>query len=222
MLEIIDLQEPSDIVAGLKMACGSDDVTGKYIPVEGGSIQILTICKPGKEMQNIRITQIAGSTAPEIACPADLNLTGDVINEADNCSVGLEATYTDRSDITNPCEQTITRLWSLMDNCGNYLTKHQIITIVPSTGISKIIDKPTLIIYPNPSSGTINLIYSSEPGDVMISISDMTGRKVFEQGFSNSAGEIKEVVDILINGAGIYFLQLVDDSCVLFHRLVVE
>ena len=52
---------------------------------------------------------------------ADPTITGDVIDENDNCSTGLEATY---SDITVSGPYTgshiITRTWSLVDNCGNH------------------------------------------------------------------------------------------------------
>ncbi|MBT8259605.1 MAG: hypothetical protein KJO49_14085, partial [Bacteroidia bacterium] len=51
--------------------------------------------------------------------PSDLVLTGDVTDEADNCSTGLEATYTD-SVAPGACanESIITRTWTLVDDCG--------------------------------------------------------------------------------------------------------
>ena len=53
-------------------------------------------------------------------CHYDLDITntGDVIDEADNCSVG-EATYSDVLDETNPCSKIINRTWSLIDDAGN-------------------------------------------------------------------------------------------------------
>jgi len=52
-----------------------------------------------------------------------------VTNEADNCGVG-EATYVDVLDDTDPCAKTITRTWSLVDNCGNPAADQvQVITI---------------------------------------------------------------------------------------------
>jgi hypothetical protein len=51
---------------------------------------------------------------------ADPSITGDVTDEDDNCSTGLDATY---SDVITPglCEGSwvIERTWSLVDNCGN-------------------------------------------------------------------------------------------------------
>ncbi|NNF73856.1 MAG: gliding motility-associated C-terminal domain-containing protein [Flavobacteriaceae bacterium] len=66
--------------------------------------------------------------------PADLALTGDVTDEADNCSTGLEATYAD-SVAAGACanESVITRTWTLVDDCGNTTTADQTITVVDTT-----------------------------------------------------------------------------------------
>ncbi|MCB0654722.1 MAG: gliding motility-associated C-terminal domain-containing protein [Saprospiraceae bacterium] len=62
--------------------------------------------------------------------PSDLGLTGDVNDEADNCSTGLNATYTDNATLGCNGSGSITRTWSLTDDCGNVTTKNQTITIV--------------------------------------------------------------------------------------------
>lgn len=61
---------------------------------------------------------------------AGTGITGDVNTEYDNCSTGLQATYTDV--IANgPCAGTfvITRTWSLTDIHNNTTTHNQIITV---------------------------------------------------------------------------------------------
>ena len=65
---------------------------------------------------------------------SDLALTGDVADEADNCSSGLEATYAD-SVAEGSCanESTITRTWTLVDECGNTTSAVQTISVVDST-----------------------------------------------------------------------------------------
>ncbi|MDB5232453.1 MAG: hypothetical protein JWN76_3258 [Chitinophagaceae bacterium] len=96
--------------------------------------------------QTITVTD---RTAPTFTRPANVTIytnadcsynasvtnTGDVTNEADNCSTGLQATFTDV--ITNgACEGShiITRTWHLVDNCGNAATDQvQTITIEDKT-----------------------------------------------------------------------------------------
>ncbi|WP_275126058.1 PKD domain-containing protein, partial [Zhouia amylolytica] len=78
---------------------------------------------------NVQDTKLPTFTAPadieiftDASCNYDASVaqTGDVTNEADNCSTGLNATF---SDVISPgsCEGSfvITRTWSLSDNCGN-------------------------------------------------------------------------------------------------------
>ncbi|MCQ0109941.1 gliding motility-associated C-terminal domain-containing protein, partial [Zhouia amylolytica] len=88
---------------------------------------------------------VADTTAPTFTTPEDitlsceedyldLNLTGDVFDEADNCATGLEATYQDEI-LTGECagENLITRTWTLVDYCGNEMTDVQIITLMDTT-----------------------------------------------------------------------------------------
>ena len=66
------------------------------------------------------------STCTYDASPA---ATGDVINEQDNCSFSIQATYT---DLVSACDNiiTITRTWTLADNSGNQAPAQvQIITV---------------------------------------------------------------------------------------------
>ncbi|WP_299584638.1 PKD-like domain-containing protein, partial [uncultured Sunxiuqinia sp.] len=83
-------------------------------------------------------------TAPTFTVPADITIskdadcnydasvsvTGDVTDEADNCSTGLNATSNDVKT-TGACEGEviITRYWSLIDDCGNETNHTQVITV---------------------------------------------------------------------------------------------
>jgi len=62
---------------------------------------------------------------------AGVSFTGDVTDENDNCSSGLQAVYTD--SVTNGnCtgSKIITRIWTLTDQCGNTTTHTQTITVL--------------------------------------------------------------------------------------------
>ncbi|MEM5566181.1 gliding motility-associated C-terminal domain-containing protein, partial [Psychroserpens sp. AS72] len=93
----------------------------------------------------VQTITIQDTTAPTFTVPADvtlecdadvtdISLTGDVIDEADNCSTNLEATYSDtvsEGDCVN--ESIISRTWTLSDDCGNVTTLVQTITIQDTT-----------------------------------------------------------------------------------------
>src|SRR6185295_12132426 len=89
------------------------------------------------------------NTAPTFTAPANATIytsasctydasvaaTGDVTNEADNCSTGLQATFTDVT-VAGPCQgsHVITRTWHLVDNCGNAAADQvQTITVSDNT-----------------------------------------------------------------------------------------
>jgi hypothetical protein len=133
--------------------CGVDIVLNDYNGTEnasdtypvGATTVIWTVTDINGQVatcsQIITVTddEIPTFTAPEdITIYSDLDcnynadpaITGDVIDEADNCEVD-EATYSDEIDTTDPCAILILRTWSLVDNSGNPATnQQQIITVL--------------------------------------------------------------------------------------------
>ena len=66
---------------------------------------------------------------------ASITVTGDVTNENDNCSTGLQAIYSDQI-VDGTCEGShiISRTWSLIDNCLNAASDQvQTITVIDNT-----------------------------------------------------------------------------------------
>lgn len=87
-----------------------------------------------------QVYTLRDTTPPTFSAPADIIVTclvnldslpylGDVVDESDNCSTGLEATYTDDNSFRNGCSGYVIRNWTLVDNCGNTTTHPQIIII---------------------------------------------------------------------------------------------
>ena len=102
----------------------------------------------GNTTDKVQTITVQDKIAPTFTCPIDLTIhtlanctydaspatTGDVTDEADNCSTGLQATYTDV--VTNgSCtgSKTIKRTWHLADACGNTTDKVQTITAEDKT-----------------------------------------------------------------------------------------
>jgi uncharacterized repeat protein (TIGR01451 family) len=96
----------------------------------------------------VQTITVEDNTAPSFTVPADitvecdvdvndLSVTGDVTDEADNCSTGLEATFADTVD-AGACanESVITRTWTLTDGCDNTTTLVQTITVEDNTAPS--------------------------------------------------------------------------------------
>ena len=104
----------------------------------------------------VQTITVSDNTAPTFTAPADIEIftdagcnynalpavTGDVTDEADNCSTGLNATYSD-AIVAGPCEGThvITRTWHLTDNCGN-AAADQVQTITVSDNTAPTFTRP--------------------------------------------------------------------------------
>ena len=78
----------------------------------------------------------------DASCNYDVSLsaTGDVTNEADNCSTGIQATFVDAAPVPIVgCQggYTIARTWSLVDNCGN-AAADQVQTITVKDNIAPV------------------------------------------------------------------------------------
>lgn len=86
----------------------------------------------GNTVSYSRVITVFDDVKPEFTVPADvtvaclddvndLTLTGDVLDESDNCAIGMEATYSDSFTGASDCSQSyvINRTWELSDGCGN-------------------------------------------------------------------------------------------------------
>ena len=97
----------------------------------------------------VQIITVVDEIVPTFTAPADITLfkdadclvdespngdAGDVIDEADNCTTVLNATFSDTIEPICPGSYTITRTWSLVDDCDNAAADQvQIITVLDNT-----------------------------------------------------------------------------------------
>jgi hypothetical protein len=134
---ILDVTDESDNCSGIVKVSVIDtnnEASGcKGSPYIVTRTYTLTDCS-GNSTDLVQTITIEDDTVPTFTAPANTEIfttasctydvsvefTGDVTNEADNCSTDLNATYTDTM-IAGTCEgsKIITRTWCLIDKCGN-------------------------------------------------------------------------------------------------------
>ncbi|WP_047545987.1 gliding motility-associated C-terminal domain-containing protein [Psychroserpens sp. Hel_I_66] len=141
-----DITDETDLCSGELEASYLDTVADGDCANESVITRTWTLTDDcGNVTTQIQTITIQDTTAPTFTMPADVtlecdadltdvSLTGDVTDEADNCSENLEATFVDavaQGDCAN--ESVITRTWTLTDDCGNVTTQIQTITIQDTT-----------------------------------------------------------------------------------------
>ncbi|MAT53783.1 MAG: hypothetical protein CMN32_04835 [Saprospirales bacterium] len=111
--------------------CGSDTTHSRtyYVQDECGNITAYTQYFVLSDTTMPTFTVPADITIPCTDDIHDLSITGDVTDEWDNCTENLQATYVDNYNFLNGCAGYILRTWSLIDRCGNMVTKVQRITV---------------------------------------------------------------------------------------------
>jgi gliding motility-associated-like protein len=95
---------------------------------------------------------------PDCTYNIDPSVTGDVIDEYDNCGTGLDAIYDDDFSNLLSCDTNgyIIRTWSLNDNNGNITEKVQIIWVEPTPSVSVTPKQDTIC-----NSYAVNIILNS-------------------------------------------------------------
>ncbi|WP_439151174.1 HYR-like domain-containing protein [Winogradskyella sp.] len=140
-----DVSDEADNCDTTLDATYSDDVAAGPCANESVIIRTWTLTDDcDNTTTQIQTINVVDTTAPTFTVPADITIecdeniepvtTGEVTDEVDNCSIDLEATYTDVVATSNCAnESIITRTWSLTDECGNTTTLVQIITVQDTT-----------------------------------------------------------------------------------------
>ncbi len=148
----------------LLVVTSSDVANGNCPIVVTRSYRITDLCM-NMTGDLIQIIIIEDTTRPHFTRPPDITIykdhdcmfdsdtaiTGDVTDEMDNCSVGLEATFVD-SIVVGVCadETLIYRRWSLEDDCGNAAEDQiQLITVL-DTILPSFSAPPDITIYKSP------------------------------------------------------------------------
>ena len=87
---------------------------------------------------------------------------------------------------------------------GDFMFTKELVNAVGLTEFKNEI----LNVYPNPASGIINVIFSSNDNEVALSIVDLSGRTVASRELNVNAGMAQESIDISHLNSGVYLLTL--------------
>ncbi|MDN3655524.1 M12 family metallo-peptidase [Ferruginibacter paludis] len=94
-----------------------------------------------------------------------VSVTGDVTDEADNCDHTLNAVFTDGAPVPGSCvgNETITRKWTLTDDCGNSTSHNQLITVKDTTApvIANITATPSSLWPPDHKMNKVLIGYTA-------------------------------------------------------------
>lgn len=84
-------------------------------------------------------------------------------------------------------------------------------------------DVSDLSVFPNPNNGTFALkVNVLNPGDVIIKLTDMLGRDVYEKTLSNQFGEVRDNLSLTDLAKNVYTLQVSTAKGKVTKRIVIE
>uniref|UniRef100_UPI00263488A9 HYR-like domain-containing protein n=1 Tax=uncultured Psychroserpens sp. TaxID=255436 RepID=UPI00263488A9 len=166
-VECTDL-EPAETLTATD-ECGSATVTFEEIRTDGDCENNYTLERTwtatdecGNETIRTLIINVQDTTAPSFTVPADitiqcdqnvndLQVVGDVTDESDGCtssstSPDFQATYVD-TITSGSCDNqyTITRTWTLTDECDNSVSDVQTITIIDTSAPTIVVPEDVTI-----------------------------------------------------------------------------
>jgi len=113
--------------------------------------------------------------------------------------------------------QTINYLYTDANNCS--ATASDSIFVDLCLGINQLGETVSYIVYPNPTSGLENIVFSALPSEtITVEIYTLEGRLVTNRIIESVATSI----DLTAQSAGVYLIKMKTAASVVTHRLVVE
>ena len=104
-------------------------------------------------------------------------------------------------------------------NPADYITDPIPIEIVNATGVTEMLTEANISMYPNPSSGQLNINFSAyETKLVEMNVFDMTGKRVYQSQLLNKQNNI----DLGTLSEGLYFVNLRIGSQSTTQKLVIK
>jgi PKD repeat protein len=97
------------------------------------------------------------------------------------------------------------------------------VTISAPTGIPEVrTDKDLIRVYPNPTTGIVNLFFQNPFADIGMSVMNIQGQVVFTDHFSVKSGASEKQYDFSGFPKGVYFLRIMSDQSTIVKKIILE
>jgi hypothetical protein len=110
--------------------------------------------------------------------------------------------------------------------CSNFSsgeTEDYVVTIAGTTGIDEMVSKNEVLVYPNPSSGLLNIGFTVKGRQpVSIKLASVNGTNVFSHYLSEFEGGYKNTIDVSAYSKGVYTLHIQTGNSVVVRKVVLK
>ncbi len=176
---------------------------------------------------------------PNMTAMCGMVPSAPVVTATDNCDNYVPVIYLGESTTGPNCPYTITRTWTVMDDCGNPRTHTQIINVgaapingpggpesnemVESRQSGAPVHALNVLLAPNPAMAEVWISFETETdGDVTLRLFDVSGRLALQQSFVASVGPNRYRLDLAgLSGGGMYTFHLLVGERHAIERLII-
>ncbi len=209
------------------------DPSGSAFPVGVSTIEFTATDAAGNESICIFTITVTDEEAPVLTCPTDQTIvldagitqymlpdyfaTGDA-TAVDNCTDPVTVTSQDPVAGTLLEEGTTTVTITATDDAGNEQTCSIEITVELTLGVADVSLENGIVLYPNPTTGTITLINKTNDGLQSATIRDVSGKTIQHFNLTDMASETQ--FDVSQLASGVYLVTIQGETGIITKRMV--
>lgn len=176
------------------------------IDADTSVLTTLDTISPSTVGQNITVN--LATMNPFIITPDDINLSSN-----DNCSFTQSI---DQNSFTTPGVYDV--VLTTADQSGNSSAATYQVTVIQSTiGLDES-SSNSIVVSPNPTSGTFQVYFKENVSDLKLTLKDLSGKVVFDNGYDET-----NCVTVTYNGAsGCYFLEIKSNETIVMQSKLMK
>ena len=106
------------------------------------------------------------------------------------------------------------------DSLYGYGTPDLVLALVKLQNLYFKVPDEEILAYPNPTSGTFEIIFSTPPENFTIEIISFAGKQLFRKEFADYAGRTLLVTELLHWDQGIYFVRITNSTRIKVHKII--